>query len=333
MDDATQGRSVNMDAHSDENRSVDASTQRQSTNNDASEPSRAVDSSQGKSVNMDDDSDESRLMKDSPLGWSVNGMASINSEACRSMNDSTQGRSVNMDAYSDKNKSMDDSTQRKSTVIVASGKPINIDDGSEKSRLIEDCKQETPVRKSVEENQVYNGSCYVNQNEDHNTLLQMQKLKFIARCGKPVTAVGLWDAGSTLCFITFQLAEKLQLRGDPVKLEIITVGGEVQQVDSQRYAIFLIDNDNSMVEMEVLGIRQISSDIEKIDISGSITQFQAREAKWLSRPLSGSIDLLIGFQYAAYHPIVIESIDHLLLMKNRFGVIVAGSYPGFQEKT
>ena len=42
----------------------------------------------------------------------------------------------------------------------------------------------------------------------------------------------LWDGGSTLSFVTFKLARKLQLHGKPVKLEIITVGGKIEQIDS-----------------------------------------------------------------------------------------------------
>ena len=41
-----------------------------------------------------------------------------------------------------------------------------------------------------------------------------------------MTVNGLWDAGSTLCFVTFAVAKKLSLQGTPLKLEIITVGGE-----------------------------------------------------------------------------------------------------------
>ena len=74
------------------------------------------------------------------------------------------------------------------------------------------------------------GTCHVNQEDDaRSTMLQLQKLPTISKTGKSTAAVTLWDAGSTLSFITFQFASKMQLRGDPVKLEIVTVGGEVQQ--------------------------------------------------------------------------------------------------------
>ena len=48
---------------------------------------------------------------------------------------------------------------------------------------------------------------------------------------------------------------------------------------------------------------------------------------------SGSVGLLIGFSYAAYQPVKIEGVGHLLLMRNRFGSIIAGSHPTIKETT
>ena len=165
-------------------------------------------------------------------------------------------------------------------------------------------------------------------------MLQIQNLSVVNRKGRSITAVTLWDAGSTLSFITFQFAERMHLQGNPIKLEIVTVGGDVQQIESYRYTIFVRDQQGQLVEMEVLGIRKISTDIELIDTSKIATKFKKPEAKQVSnRPVSGCIDMLMGFQYAAYHPVCIDSVEHLLLMKNRFGVIVAGSHPTLKERT
>ena len=75
------------------------------------------------------------------------------------------------------------------------------------------------------------GSCLkskeISANDDNNTLLQLQTLQ-VASCrnkGAKKRVVGLWDPGSTLSFITFDLASELSLQGQPVKLEIFTVGG------------------------------------------------------------------------------------------------------------
>ena len=51
-----------------------------------------------------------------------------------------------------------------------------------------------------------------------------------------------------------------------------------------------------------------------------------------SRPAGREIDLLIGMQYAGYQPVRKESLGHLLLLKNQFGHIIAGSNPHDKEK-
>lgn len=146
-------------------------------------------------------------------------------------------------------------------------------------------------------------------------------------------AVALWDAGSTLCFITFQMAKQLKLQGEPVKLDIITVGGESKEVESQRYTISIRDTRGSSVSIEVLGIEQISTEIEGIFVDEALNKFKNAKAKLVDRPINGQIDILIGFQYAAYHPERIEAVGHMLLMQNRFGVILAGAHPNLAEKT
>ena len=179
-----------------------------------------------------------------------------------------------------------------------------------------------------------NGTCNNNQMEESShTLLQMQILQVTSQRGQSKSACALWDAGSTLCFITFNLAKELQLQGEPITLDITTVGGDCKKVNSQKYIICIEDKSGSLIKMEVFGIDKISTEIHKIDISHLIKEFKSPQASQLSRPLEGSIDLLIGYQYAAYHPVPVESVDHLLLMENRFGVILAGSHPDCAEMT
>ena len=178
------------------------------------------------------------------------------------------------------------------------------------------------------------GVCYTNHGEEsQNTLLQIQEVYVAGIRSSSNKAICLWDAGSTLSFITFKLAEHLKLKGEPLVLNLITVGGVNSKVYSQRYRIKLIDSVGNQVEMEVLGIEQISTDIEEIDLSEVMSKFAKPQALKVQRPSNGCIDLLFGYQYAAYHPIPVEAVGHLLLMENRFGVIVAGSHSDIQENT
>ena len=60
--------------------------------------------------------------------------------------------------------------------------------------------------------------------------------------------------------------------------------------------------------------------------------FRIKEEQ-ITRPTSGEVDLLIGLQYAAYHPAPVEVHGHLILYSNRFGKVVGGSHPEIRERT
>ena len=57
----------------------------------------------------------------------------------------------------------------------------------------------------------------------------------------------LWDGGSTRSFITFELAKRLKLSGQKIKLEIVKVGGEKNILDSGRYELCFTDKHGDTV--------------------------------------------------------------------------------------
>ena len=173
------------------------------------------------------------------------------------------------------------------------------------------------------------------QDEGNSTLLQLQKLVVAStkRKGTRREVAGIWDPGSTLSFISFALAKELCLQGEPVDLEICTVGGIESKIKSQKYNLVLFDRDDREVQIEVLGIEQISTSIESVNLKGVLNLFKKSGAAEVNRPDSGPVNLLIGFSYAGYHPVKVENNGHLLLMENRFGHIIAGSHPDISEGT
>ena len=62
----------------------------------------------------------------------------------------------------------------------------------------------------------------------------------------------IWNGGSTLSFITFELAKRLKLSGHKVKLEIVKVGGKTNILDSRHYELCLTDKHGDTVTAEVL---------------------------------------------------------------------------------
>ena len=128
------------------------------------------------------------------------------------------------------------------------------------------------------------------------------------------------------------MAKQLGLSGKPVNLEIITVGGESNRVESATYRLTLVGKANEKVSIEVLGMEKISTPINYIDI-GFVKEVFEHCPKDIVRPTGREIDILVGIEYAAYHPVQREICGQLVLLENRFGYVVAGSHPRLKEQT
>ena len=136
----------------------------------------------------------------------------------------------------------------------------------------------------------------------------------------------LWDTGSTLTFVTFDKAKEMNLRGRPVKLSIVVVGGQTEAIESEVFNIKIVKGDGSFIDIQAYGIESISSTIQPTDV-GKIARIFGINPSEIQRSVNGQIDVLIGQQYAALHPTRWKSRGHLLLMKNDFGLVVTGCDP------
>jgi len=117
-----------------------------------------------------------------------------------------------------------------------------------------------------------------------------------------------------------------------VCLSLITVGGDISRKETTQYKLRMIDCNGETVEIEALGLERISSPIEPVDTAKIASLFK-RSHSCIQRPTSGEIDLLIGMQYAAYHPVRSQAVGHLLLYEGRFGIVTGGSHPSITEGT
>ena len=110
------------------------------------------------------------------------------------------------------------------------------------------------------------------------------------------------------------------------------VGGKTERLNSHKYKLPLIDKEGREIYFEVYGIGKITNEIQSIDIGNVTKLFKNISREEITRP-TGEIDVLIGYQYAAYHPEKEHDSDHLLLLKNRFGRCIGGSHPMIQRAT
>ena len=69
----------------------------------------------------------------------------------------------------------------------------------------------------------------------------------------------------------------------------------------------MVDKEGRHVSMEVFGIERISSEINEVDME-LIAQLLCINRSDISRPQEGEIDLLVGMQYAGFHPVKVGAI-------------------------
>ena len=133
-----------------------------------------------------------------------------------------------------------------------------------------------------------------------------------------------WDSGSTISLVRNSKARDLKLKGIPVTMNITTVGGIERAQPSFKYRVSLVDRSGRVKMITAYGIDIIANVVTSIHSEIISSCFNEDELKDCNRPC-GSIDLLIGFEYAAWHPVQIEAREHLLVLSNVFGKCIAGS--------
>ena len=107
-----------------------------------------------------------------------------------------------------------------------------------------------------------------------------------------ISANVIWDGGSNCSLIMLKMAERLNLRGKPVRLTIEKVGqdmAEAELINSLLYVLKLIDKELRTVEVKVYGIGKISKDIKRVDISGVERLFSKEELSGI-KDVGGTVD-------------------------------------------
>ena len=158
-------------------------------------------------------------------------------------------------------------------------------------------------------------------------LLQVQKI-----LTKKGWANVLWDTGASLSFITNKKAKSEKLKGTKTELSVVKVGGMKERLHSHKYKLPLIDKEGHTVHLEVYGIDKITADIPTIEQNAVRQLFKDVPNADIDRPV-GEVDVLIGFNYANFHPQREQSVEHLLLLKNRFGRCIGDTHPKVKEDT
>ena len=163
-------------------------------------------------------------------------------------------------------------------------------------------------------------------------LLIMKSQAKSEKHGRVVDVNTLWDSAATISMITNDAARKLGLRGQPVSLTIVKAGGTSERISSFKYTINIYDECGTLIELVAYGIPKISTSIKPIKINSVVELFPGTCNADVTRP-EGEVDLLVGLDYAAFHPQIIQNKDHLVLYRNRFGKCLGGTHPMLVEST
>ena len=115
-----------------------------------------------------------------------------------------------------------------------------------------------------------------------------------------------------------------------MQITVTKVGRKPVSMTSKSYLLPLIDVEGKVVEFKVYGIDRISTKVQGIKLDGVFHLFKNLHEKEVQRP-NGEIEALIGFEYAAYHPVQQQSLGHLLLFKSYFGKCIGGLHPNLQK--
>ena len=142
----------------------------------------------------------------------------------------------------------------------------------------------------------------------------------------------LWDCCASVCLITDAKARELRLQGTPSEISLTVVGGIQRSIESTRYKVPLVDLQGRTFIIHAHSINTISSNIRELNFSKIKRFFPKAIIDQLIRPM-GEVDILIGYNYAAWHPIPEQTYGHLLILSNSFGKCVGGSHPNICEKT
>ena len=117
-----------------------------------------------------------------------------------------------------------------------------------------------------------------------------------------------------------------------MELAVTKVGGNNEKITSNRYKLSLFDKQGQEVQVDVYVIDKITSEILSVDIDGIIPSFNNISKVDILRP-SGTVDVLIGYEYASYHPQNEQSSGHLVLLRNRFGRCIGCTHPTIREQS
>ena len=166
-------------------------------------------------------------------------------------------------------------------------------------------------------------------------LLLMQSItaKYGPR-GEMAEITVFFDNGSTCSLVLSETAELFGCPGEPVTVSIDTING-IMTRETKLYCVELLSNTGERVLIKAFGVENISEVRSVVQLSDVKTKFSAEvQSQWgkVSKRPRGQVHLLVGQEYAGYHPVPYEAQENLVICRTMFGQgwLITGSGSGVQ---
>ena len=133
--------------------------------------------------------------------------------------------------------------------------------------------------------------------------------------------VNFWDSASSVCLITYSHAAGLGLEGVKCVLHIQPAGHKVEQWKTALYSILIMDWVSNEYEIFAYGVESITDSLEVMSMWLLAELFPGLDPDKVVRP-SGAVDVMIGLNYAGFHPVLSAAGYVKLHMCNSFWRII-----------
>merc|ERR1712219_78391 len=204
-----------------------------------------------------------------------------------------------------------------------SNKPANTESARPESAVMEveaseELSDQPPTERELE----------VQEREGMNTMFLVQRVP-VQGSSTREEALVFFDKGSNVSMIRDETANKLGLKGLPVKQKLVRPGADVMDWDTKAYKVPLIKKDGSRVIITAMGFTEISSEIEPANVEAAMNVFpQIPSLASIKRP-SGKVDLLIGINCLQVQPREVAREKNLSLWESDYGTgyLLGGTHP------
>ena len=161
------------------------------------------------------------------------------------------------------------------------------------------------------------------------TLYQLERIGLPENLSE-ATVLTMYDTGANVNIVVTSLAERLGLRGRPIRQTITTAGGDRTVHTTKQYWLPLLKKSGEVHKVLCIGMDRITEDVGMVDVREAAGLFKVDVAD-VSRP-KGQVDLILGIGEAGVFPVHKARKGNLQLLVSCFGsgLLLAGSHPSLK---